>query len=455
MKTVVIFFIGFAFSAHTQNQASQCYFGTVGIDFRTSPPTVDDNNSAMQGSESPATMCDENGNLLFYTNGGNSPSSPSTEGGIWNKNHVLMENGDLLDSAGCFSSLNGAVITPFPDDGTGSNDGLYYLFTRDCLESNNTFNSGLTYCVIDMNQNGGLGKVIEKYQTVIPNGNNGSSQIYHEPLAATQHSNGNDYWLFSYTNNELYRLAINSSGINGFTSFGPNIGVITISPAGNFLVSGERLFEFNNTTGDLTFSFNCNALAAAFSPDGTKLYTREGLTMYQYQLDAPNISSTKTYVADMNTYHRFFLAADGRIYFHYSFASELRGYIECPNNNVNDIGYALTPLSLGNGQAGIAFTNVMAHLLYNPISCNVGIDELNNSEIALKVFPNPSVGLYTLSCDEKINSLEVYQVDGKLVERQSYFLGDAELDLSKYESGTYILNITTDRGVISKKIFKK
>src|SRR5687768_2268111 len=78
------------------------YFGDhAGINFNpntvTLPPTVL-NNSAMQTHEGSSSVCDINGNLLFYSNGN----------AIYNRDHQVMLNGDAL--LGHHSAVQACII---------------------------------------------------------------------------------------------------------------------------------------------------------------------------------------------------------------------------------------------------------------------------------------------------------------------------------------------------------
>ena len=237
--------------------------GNAAVDFRTEPPTV--STSGMQGKESSASICSESGELLFYTNGGDSPLSGGV-GGVWSSDHQLMENGLLGDSSGCFSSLMGAVILPQPSIVRHAPASIYYLFTRDCLESTfspNSYNSGLTYSIINMDGNNGLGTVVEKNIPVVSYGALQTHSTLHEPLAVIKHSNEIDYWLFSYRNDSIYSLLVSEGGIGSFRSYEEAKGGIIISPISNFLISGRVLYRLNNGNGDLGWdngAWRCDCL---------------------------------------------------------------------------------------------------------------------------------------------------------------------------------------------------
>jgi hypothetical protein len=138
-KTAIViffFFTGFVFS---QQEASNWYFGgNAGIKFHPDgsvTPLIDGKLNTQEGC---ASISDNSGNLLFYTDGMK----------IWNKNHQLMLNGTGL--LGHWSSTQSATIVPKP----GSTN-LFYIFTLDYEIRPN----GFRYSIVDINLDGGLGGV--------------------------------------------------------------------------------------------------------------------------------------------------------------------------------------------------------------------------------------------------------------------------------------------------------
>src|SRR5690606_24530023 len=101
------------FSAFSQGkEANIWYFGAhAGIDFNTgSPPSalINGQTNLFTGpSAGTATISDENGRLLFYSDGIR----------IWNLNHVIMLNGDNIGNI----STQGAMIVKDP-----GNPNYYY-----------------------------------------------------------------------------------------------------------------------------------------------------------------------------------------------------------------------------------------------------------------------------------------------------------------------------------------
>jgi hypothetical protein len=123
--------------ALAQKQANIWYFGNrAGLDFNSGVP-VALTNGAMDAFEGTASMADENGQLLLYTDG-------ST---VWNKQHQVMRNGTGL--MGHANSAQACLIIPNP-----GNKNLYYIFTTDANGGPN----GLRYSTVDLTKEGGLGR---------------------------------------------------------------------------------------------------------------------------------------------------------------------------------------------------------------------------------------------------------------------------------------------------------
>lgn len=233
------------------------------------------------------------GQLLFYTDGFH----------IFNKNHKLMENGSGMFSSSPdygimagglvtgngLSTLQPSVIIPHPRD-----NNLYYIFFNGNytqktwyttgnggeydLNGNETVNFGLRYAIIDLSYNGGLGKVVSQDNFLLAMISSG--------LTTAPHSDGNSYWLIAQKDNKFYTYKVSNLGLeitpiisNAFNS----PGIIKISPNGQHLFSGNVLYNFNNSTGEITspnnFTSNSNenyeavsTSYAEFSPNSKILY---------------------------------------------------------------------------------------------------------------------------------------------------------------------------------------
>ena len=146
----IAFFLLFNITV-AQNLGKQTNFWPFGngvvLNFNTNPPTLDSVN-ALSGSGSinykNASMCDYDGNLLFYSTGGN----------IYNKNFQIMDNGIIRQNM--YEDFVNSLIVPQP-----YNDSIYYLFSIKKFYTSFE-ESRIQYSVINIKANNGLGKVVSK-----------------------------------------------------------------------------------------------------------------------------------------------------------------------------------------------------------------------------------------------------------------------------------------------------
>ena len=225
-----LFLIGILFNTFAQKEANIWYFGNqAGIDFNpvTPVPLINGVMSTMEGCASIANK--NTGQLLFYTDGIT----------VWNKNHLVMPNGNGL--MGEPSSTQSAVIVPGP----GSNDTLFYIFTVDDLAGPN----GLRYSVVNMNLNMGLGDIILSSKNTL------LETPVTEKITAIRHANKQDIWVISHrwNSDQFMAYLVTPSGLNT---------IPVVSSVGN-VHSGVQV----NAIGYLKGSPDGSRLAlAVFSP---------------------------------------------------------------------------------------------------------------------------------------------------------------------------------------------
>ena len=169
------------------------------LDFNTSPTSIFTDGKITTLNKA-ASISDASGNLLFYTNGKT----------VWNKNHAIMQNGNQTIRSSNSSEYQSVVILPIP------NSNKYYIFTEDAGFSNpEGFLATYLFSVVDMNSNGGLGKVetlnkvlLSSIHTV--NGQQNYNFYFHNMTSAL-HSDGESYWLILNPNDRFYAFHITSS----------------------------------------------------------------------------------------------------------------------------------------------------------------------------------------------------------------------------------------------------
>lgn len=94
-------------------------------------------------------------------------------------------------------------------------------------------------------------------------------------------------------------------------------------------------------------------------------------------------------------------------------------------------------------------TEASYSMVYNP----AGIIETNNN-IVSELFPNPSAEIVNIKANDKIEILNVYAEDGKLIYNRTINSENYSLNISSFKTGVYFIEITTSKGREVKRINK-
>ncbi len=83
-----------------------------------------------------------------------------------------------------------------------------------------------------------------------------------------------------------------------------------------------------------------------------------------------------------------------------------------------------------------------------------GIIEIERTKENIYIYPNPGNGKFTLTSNSNIQSIVIYNINGKLIYSDSGFIQQMqkEIDLSGYDKGVYLVKIQTSKGVETKKL---
>lgn len=364
MKTYLylIFLISITTFAQNKQNAHWIFGDEAEMNFNTTPVssiTTLPPDFEFNCEEGSATVSDQNGNLLFFTEG-------KKVWQLWNGNYVLITSSLL----GNHSSAQNAVIIPRP--GHPNN---YYIATIDGATGSK---KGLYYSEIDLS--GGLAQMNflniplkDSFGTLV----NTTYQNFSETITSTVHSDGSQYWLVCFINNplttnvhELNSYLVTANGININPSFTQNITGnlstesyrhLKISPNTQKIALGSDtgvfLGTFNNSSGSIAISnssignsstFGIFCYGIEFSPDSNVLYYNKS---NQYQLCAISVNSpgieNLIATAPFPGIGGMQLAIDGKIY-----CSSFNGPIAVINNPNNLIGPAFEqfaiPLNVAN-----------------------------------------------------------------------------------------------------------
>ena len=103
-------------------------------------------------------------------------------------------------------------------------------------------------------------------------------------------------------------------------------------------------------------------------------------------------------------------------------------------------------------------SNTMTRTNYIKVS-NSGITD-SDDKSGISICPNPTTGKLTINNEQlTINNIEIYDISGRLAPNPSPNWrgagGEVEIDISHLSDGIYFLKITTEKGVINKKVVKQ
>ncbi|MDN5200039.1 gliding motility-associated C-terminal domain-containing protein [Fulvivirgaceae bacterium BMA10] len=347
--------IQIAHLAVAQKERAVWYFGNgIGLDFNHDPPSVLE-GGRIGSPESCASICDDTGTLLFYSNGVS----------VWNRDHEVMENGEgLMGNQSTSQSL--ILRQPWSNH-------LYYIFTPDDVMEL----QGITWSLVDMRLNEGKGAVVQK--------NNFLYGPSTERIVPVKHNNNIDTWIITHgwLNNTFYAHLLTSDGIlpdpvlshSGIIigsddpdqTRGPAIGYLKASPNGEKIAitsfSALEIFDFDNATGILsnpkTLEFRNEFLyGLAFSPDGSKLYV-SSWTGRLYQLDLSHselkdIRSSITLLASQEAaFGALQTAINKKIYFSNGHNRTHLGVINHPDLNAENCGMEIEGLFLNGNRTSV------------------------------------------------------------------------------------------------------
>jgi hypothetical protein len=451
---------------------------------------------------SPSNICDSSsGRILMLCNGMQ----------LFDTLGNLIENGDSLVPLGMYTK-NSYPASPFSQSSLilpKGSTGQYYVLiptVSDIGYKQYWTNQGGKYPydeilvhIVDMNANGGLGKVIEKNKILID-----QVELATTNFQACRHSNGIDWWVLKqgYDSNIVYRFLLTQDSIRGpfvqrFSApqFGWSAwsGQNCFSPDGKKYASvqGQRsqffLADFNRCTGELSnpqvFNIPIDSTynpyydsiglkdsivgGVAFSPNGKFIYISKFYNIFQYEFD--NIDSTTAWYrvkqgADTSdlafeNYGQLKLGIDNRIYIG-KIGGGFKQFSVIDNPDMKGVGcgFCRKCFRVDNAIGGL---NAPPNIPDFNLGAETGTPcwPLSSSEIGdvsserLVVYPNPASTSLTieLTTNRKgLVPLEMYNMVGELVlktEIQSQT--NVQINISSLPKGLYVIRC---KGVSQKVV---
>jgi hypothetical protein len=282
-----------------------------------------------------ASICDEEGNLLYYTNGISICGVDS-----------ILENGSGLNPCpytGYYTvdglNINQAALF-IPQPGSSR---YYYLFHFSNDAPDSLRPSTIYYSLIDKQGNNGQGSVIKKNMPIL-----NSAELREGGMTACKHANGRDYWLVmgGSNNNTFYKFLITPDSIIGpyLQNIGPIFPIGYDVATGEFSEDGSKyatcifagapilVMDFDRCSGEFSNPVILNEVAGffpnqdtifgcyslEFSPSSQFLYVSNPSNLVQYDLWATNIQdSSQLFLGDSTDYFGIDMlqtAENGKLY---------------------------------------------------------------------------------------------------------------------------------------------
>lgn len=290
-KLLLLYFICLLLGEKASGQSENnkwCFGDHNGLDFNTGGAPVHFSNGIFS-TEACGTVCNSAGALLFYSDGER----------VYNKDHLIMPNGSGI--SGDQSATMGVAIADvqnLPDN--------YYLFTLTELGSPAT----LSYSIIDMTLNGGLGDVTTKNQLL---GDSMSEKMIvigncRNNWLITHHQDSGIFYAFNL-NGGLNPVPVKSYVGDYRNRWGYSFCEMKASPDYKQLVLANyrfhfsvphnlEIYDFDENTGIVSnrklIDTSVNYIAGVeFSADGNRLYITGSNPsgVYQYDLSLPSIAA--------------------------------------------------------------------------------------------------------------------------------------------------------------------
>ncbi len=465
--------------AFAQNEASYWYFGqNAGLRFNTTTGTVTAiTNGQINTLEGCTSISDENGTLQFYTDGRT----------VWNRNHQIMANGNYFGNTGLLgdpSSTSSGLIVPKPEDPT-----QYYIFTVDEPHHNNAsvfpnqftggydsggtvpgsddgFNNGFNYSLVDMTLNGGLGDVVdtEKNVPLITYDTTSTLEASYkcsEKITAVRAEDCSAFWVITHFGDSFYSFKIDVNGVDTnpvISTVGPyipiegyrrnSLGYIKASPdASRLLVAhfgesnvtagdaggGVYLYDFDNDTGIVSNNIelysaqnNDSPYGVEFSAENRKAYATVGIgvsgngasQVLQWDLESADIPNSLQIVHSSNSISAgaLQLGVDRRIYraqFSFNGNTTISRYIGVINNpeadgaaaNYDEQGVLLDVNGFNQNTGRIGLPPFIQSLFNS--QTDIIRNGISTTELALCVGDN-----YTLQADDITGADYVWSFNG-------------------------------------------
>jgi len=215
----------------------------------------------------------------------------------------------------------------------------------------------------------------------------------------------------------------NSVSISGTVKIGPGNPGEPDGMIHNFTTSG-KISTFYTITGNMN------------STDGTQSYDGNALTKRLKMESSTSINYTTAAVSTLVLV----------------FDADFVKNVKFDGTNYTAVNGIVTIQNVAAGAHSITKGDT-TNLYYIKSTYALAANDINKAKVTL--YPNPvSDYLYINTAGEKVQSIKVYNFADALVKNLADAKSDS-IDLRNLNTGNYIISITTDKGIVTKKIIKK
>ena len=426
----------------------------AGINFNNGVGTPDLNDSTIiyPDYNNVSSVCDNQGNFLFYSNGIhilNRKNKKMPHGNDYNNGNFSTQSA----SGGALPMSNGIIIIPKVGD-----TAKFYVFylNLDYTIDNNWYPSKLKYSIVDIDLDGGLGDVdtTHKEIPIIQNDTLEPGNVF-----GTRHANGHDWWLIAkkFKTNKYFKFLIDSFGVhlhdvqnigNEYLIDTIYYGQSCISQNGDklaYLYGTYKAAPFQYKTGRINLlNFDrCNGAlsnfqaldlanntdtliptGSCFSPNGQYLYVNNQITLKEMDLNAPNILNSRILIQRwdgsltpfQSIFYNMKVGYDDRIYVTCWGSNEYTHVINNPDVWSTGCNFVQKQIWYGgaNHWSRGAIPNTPNYKL-GAINCNVGMEKVTMNDERLTVYPNPVNTNLKISQFENLKMLEITNIFGQVV----------------------------------------
>ncbi len=424
------------------------------------------------------SLCDEAGNLLFYSNGCS----------IIDTVHTKLEGAEIINfgpdyfTNQCFMDFGSPMNSGLISLPIGENEFITFHLRYERI--NTIIVDHFLYSSVILNAN-------DELQTnfvdslIVENNDNG---FFFGGMSSVRAGNGVDWWLVQpeKESNKYYKIYASADSV--YLDHTQEIGEVSInrdngagdasfSPDGTkyaryLPLTDLRIFDFDRCTGDFSNPLHIPiqdiadtllSTSVAFSSSGKYLYLGSNDFVYQLDMEAENIAASRITVAEYDgfldeglttKFGQMELGPDGKIYMACPAGRSALHVIEYPDS------------------AGVA-CQVNQHKFYDPtVGFSGSLPNFPNfrlgpvdppcelvstidipSLVLFEIYPNPADQMIQLSVGEGYEKLtyQIYNAQGQLVENGQLSGEITEVSTMRYPAGLYVVHIRSEEGAVTNR----